>query len=155
MTPLRLWGTLALLASTSAHAVPIPPMAWRYGPNLVCATGFALRVETTEEVHQYGRDYWVLLGPGYAMGVRSDLGRLEGRTTRVTMPGLPPGERQRVRRYPETEIHWNGLAYAFPLPDGLTLQVSSGNFTGTNADRGLLDRVLVGPTRNRLCAGGS
>jgi hypothetical protein len=141
---------LALLAPTYAEAVPPPPIATHRGPTPLCAARYGVRLAGNERAEQYARDIWVLSGPGYQIGMRSDLGRLEGQTTRVAVPGLPVGERQRVREYPGNR--YRGWVYAFPLPDGVTLRVASDQFAGTDADRAMLGRVLVGTAREALCA---
>jgi hypothetical protein len=90
-----------------------------------------------------------LTGPGYQLGIRSGLRGMDGERTRVGVPGFPPGERQHVREFPGNR--WWGWDYAFALPDGVTLHISSSRFTGTDADRTLLARIIIGAARNRLC----
>lgn len=148
----RAGAAIAMAAAASAPAVPPPPMGTRDGPTAICATSYAVRLAAGEHAAQFMRDHWVVTGPGYQFGVRSDLRGLEGDKARVIVPGFPPGERQHVREYPGN--NWWGWTYAFPLPDGVTLRISSSRFTGTAADRALLARVLIGAARNRLCIRG-
>ena len=57
--------------------------------------------------------------------------------------------RQRVREWPGTR--YRGWVYAFPLGGGATLRIASDQFQGSDADRPLLHRVLVGAARDALC----
>jgi len=142
-------SALALLAASFAGAVPPPPMGSRSGPATICGARFAVRLARGERAEQYQGDWWVVTGPGYQFGTRSDLGRLDAPTTRVAVPGFPSGERQRVREYPGDS--WWGWTYAFPLPDGVTLRIASAQFQGNDGDFARLRRVLIGRQRNALC----
>ena len=136
-------------APLAAVPPPPPPMATIHGPNALCAARFGLRLANGETARQFMADFWVISAPGLELGIRTDLPGLEGRSSRVTMAGLGNGERQRVREWPGNR--YRGWVYAFPIRDGATLRIASDQFQGTDADRPLLARVLVGAARERLC----
>ena len=142
----------ALLTPTPLTAVPPPPIGSRHGPTALCADRFAVRLSGNERAEQYARDFWVVSGPSYQIGIRSDLGRLEGPTTRVAAPGLGTGQRQRVREYPGNR--YRGWIYAFPIGGGTMLRIASDQFQGNDADRPMLQRILVGASRDALCVSG-
>ena len=151
----RAFPLLALFALPTPSlltAVPPPPIGHRQGPTALCTVRFGVRLTGNERAEQYGRDFWVLSGPGYQIGIRSDLGRLEGPTARVAVPGLGAGERQRVREYPGNL--YRGWVYAFPIAGGTRLRIASDQFRGTDADRPVLQRILVGASRDALCGSG-
>jgi hypothetical protein len=119
------------------------------GPASLCATRFAIRLTENEQARQYMAEFWVVSAPDLEMGIRSDLPGIEGPKDRVTIAGLGPGERQRVREYPGNA--YRGWVYAFPIASGVTLRIASDQFAGTDADLPLLRRVLVGAPREALC----
>ena len=142
-------GSLLAPAFAGATPPPPPPMGTLRGPASLCATRFAIRLTENEQARQYMAEYWVVSAPGLEMGIRSDLPGLEGAKGRVTIAGLGPGERQRVREYPGNA--YRGWVYAFPIAGGATLRFASDQFTGTDADLALLRRVLVAAPRDALC----
>lgn len=149
---IRPFAALAWLAPAHLAAVPPPPppTAVVHGPDPLCTARFGLRLAVGEAARLYMADFWVVSAPDLELGVRTDLGALEGRTSRVTISGLGSGERQRVREWPGNR--YRGWIYAFPIAGGATLRIASDQFTGRDADRALLRRVLVGPLRDALCA---
>jgi hypothetical protein len=149
---LPLLAVFALLTPAWLAAVPPPPIGFRHGPTALCTDRFGVRLTGDERAEQYARAIWLVSGPNYQIGIRSDLGRLEGPTTRVAVPGLGAGERQRVREYPGNR--YRGWIYAFPIAGGATLRIASDQFRGTGADRPVLQRILVGASRDALCASG-
>jgi hypothetical protein len=142
----------ASMAPVSSGAVPPPPIATRHGPAALCSPRFAIALAGAERAEQYQHDFWVVSGSGFQLGIRSDLSGLEGQRARILVPGLGAGERQRVREYPGNS--YRGWIYAFPLTGGATLRIASDQFTGTDRDRLLLRRVLVGTARDSLCGRG-
>jgi hypothetical protein len=147
-----LLAVFALLTPAALTAVPPPPIGFRHGPTALCTGRFGVRLTGNERAEQYARDFWVVSDPSHQIGIRSDLGRLEGPTNRVAVPGLGAGERQRVREYPGHL--YRGWIYAFPIGGGTTLRIAADQFQGNDADRPVLQRILVGASRDALCASG-
>jgi hypothetical protein len=143
------FAAFASMISTPSAAVPPPVVATFNGPAPLCAARFGVRLTRGEHAEQYARDWWGVSGPGYQMGIRSDMGPLNGLTARVAVPNFPRGERQRVREYPGDG--WWGWTYAFALPDGVTLRIASAEFQGSHADFEQVRRIVVGTQRDALC----
>ena len=149
---LPLLAVFALLTPAVLTAVPPPPIGLRHGPTALCTARFGVRLTGNERAEQYAPDFWVVSGPNYQIGIRSDLVGLGGPTNHVAIPGLGTGERQRVREYPGNRFR--GWIYAFPIGGGTMLRIASDQFQGTDADLPVLQRILVGASRDALCAYG-
>lgn len=155
---------IAALLAAMLVPPPPPPLAHLTGGQRLCHPRFAIRLAGNETADQHGTDWWVVNRGRFSVGirvwpaadaaaVRAQIERDPRRTT-VSVPGH--GRVLRVRQYQWPDDGRHGWTYMLPEPTGGTtnyILISSFQFGGGPADHVMLQRVLTGEGRRRLCAG--
>lgn len=155
---------IAALLTAMLTPPPPPPIAHLTGGQRLCHQHFAILLTENEAADQYGADWWVVQRGSFSMGIRA-VGAGEAATARAGMARDPrrntvsvPGHGRvgRVRQHEWPDTGRGGWTYILPEPTGggtNYILITSFQFSGGAADHRIVQRVLTGEGRRRLCAG--